>query len=102
MNTSKLLSKFTSKKWGAGYLDYHKNALEYRIQVLAWKNLERLENVYHTRQKSLRLLLNYLPVVGIEGLITKTWSRLREEHRNEKYIACGIGRILETSKDNSF
>jgi len=83
-------------------LDYHRNKKEYRIQVLAWKNLERLENVYHTRAKSLRLLMNYLPVVGPEGMVTKVWSRLREERRNEKYLACGIGKILEKAEGGTF
>ncbi len=83
-------------------MDYHRNKKEYRIQVLAWKNLERLENVYHTRAKSLRLLMNYLPVVGPEGMVTKVWSRLREERRNEKYLACGIGKILEKAEGGTF
>lgn len=68
--------------------------------MLAWKNLERLENVYHTRAKSLRLLVNYLPVVGLEGLVTKTWSRIRESRRNEKYVSCGIGKIIEGDDDH--
>lgn len=92
----------TGKKWKGGFLDYHRTNQEYRIQVLAWKNLEKLENVYHTRQKSLRLLMNYFPVVGLEGLITKTWSRLREARRNEKYISCGIGRIMECGEHGNF
>jgi len=83
-------------------LDYHRNKKEYRIQVLAWKNLEKLENVYHTRPRSLRLLINYFPVVGLEGLITKTWSRIREERRNEKYVSCGIGKILESADDKKY
>ena len=90
------------KKWREKYLDYHKTKLEYRIQVLALKNLEKLEQVYHTRPKSLRLLWNYFPVVGLEGLITKTWSRLREERRNEKYVSCGIGRIIEKAEGGNF
>ena len=92
----------TGKKWRGGFLDYFCNKNEYRIQVLAWKNLEKLENVYHTRQKSLRLLLNYFPVVGPYGLFAKTWSRLREERRNEKYISCGIGRIIESADSKFF
>ncbi len=88
----------TGKKWREGYLDYHKTKGEQRIQVLAFKNLEKLEGVYHTRTKSLRLLWNYFPVVGLEGLITKTWSRLREERRNEKYVSCGIGKVIETGE----
>ncbi|MAF80322.1 hypothetical protein CL629_04575 [bacterium] len=85
----------TGKKWRDGYLDYYRNPTEYRVQILAFKNLERLSGVYHTRQKSLRLLWNYFPVVGLEGLITKTWSRLREGRRNEKYVSYGIGKIIE-------
>ncbi len=92
----------TGGKWKEGFLDYHKNKSEYRIQVLAFKNLEKLEHVYHTRPKSLRLLINYFPVVGPIGLITKTWSRIREDRRNEKYISCGVGRILEEAHDHQF
>lgn len=86
----------TGKKWRSGFLDYHRNKNGYRLQVLAWKNLEKLEHVYHTRPKSLRLLINYFPVVGPVGLVTKTWSRLREERRNEKYLSCGIGKVIES------
>ncbi len=86
----------SGKNWRGGYLDYHRNKREYRLEVLAWKDLEKLEHVYHTRPKSLRLLINYFPVVGPVGMVTKTWSRLREERRNEKYLGCGIGRVIET------
>ena len=92
----------TGGKWRSGYLDYRRNKNEYRIQILAWKNLEKIEDAYHTRAKSLRLLMNYLPVVGPYGLFTKTWSRLREERRNEKYISCGIGKIIETPDNKIF
>lgn len=92
----------TEKKWKEGFLDYRKNPGEYRIRVLAWKQLEKLENAYHTRPKSIRLLWNYLPVVGPEGLFTKTWSRLREEHRNKKYVSCGVGIILEKAHGGTF
>jgi len=92
----------TGKKWREGFLDYYQNKNECGIQVLAWKNLEKLENVYHTRPKSLRLLINYLPVVGPEGLFTKTWSRIREERRNEKYVSCGIGKIIKSASGQGF
>lgn len=88
---------FTGKKWRNGFLDYCRNKNEHRIQVLAWKNLEKLENVYHVRAKSLRLLLNYFPVVGPHGLFTKIWSRLREDRRNEKYVSCGVGKIINAA-----
>lgn len=91
----------TGKKWRKGFLDYYRNKKECRIQILAWKNLEKLENVYHTRPKSLRLLINYFPVVGFEGLLTKTWSRIREDRRNEKYIACGVAKVIEAADGGS-
>ncbi|MBI2278875.1 MAG: Gfo/Idh/MocA family oxidoreductase [Candidatus Brennerbacteria bacterium] len=91
-----------NKKWRDGFVDYPKNRKEYRVKVLGFKNLEKLENVYHIRPKSLRLLLNYFPVMGLEGTFYKTWSRLREDYRNEKYISCGFGEIIETAQDGSF
>jgi predicted dehydrogenase len=92
----------SGKKLKPGFLDYFKNKEGYRIEVLGWKNLEKLEHVYHTRPKSLRLLINYFPVVGPIGIFTKTWSRLREEKRNEKYIACGFGKIIQTPENSFF
>ena len=92
----------TGKKWRSGYLDYCRNKNEYRIQIFAWKNLEKIEDAYHTRAKSFRLLMNYLPVVGLYGLFTKIWSRLREERRNEKYVSCGIGKIIESADGQIF
>lgn len=91
-----------NKKWRDNFVDYPKNKREYRIKVLGFKNMERLEDVYHIRPKSLRLLLNYFPVMGFGGTFYKTWSRLREDYRNEKYISCGFGEIIETAQDSSF
>lgn len=92
----------THNKWKDGFLDYYQSPEEYRIKVLAWISLEKLENVYHIRPKSLRLLWNYFPVVGPGGMFRKIWSRLREEWRNEKYTSCGIGEVLEEDKSGKF
>jgi predicted dehydrogenase len=35
------------------------------------------------------------------GLITKVWSRIREDRRNDKYVSCGIGKIIESAGDES-
>ena len=87
-------------KWKEGYLDYHRDSTEYRIEVLAWITLQELTDVYHIRSKNVWMLLNYLPIVGPGGLLRKIWSRLRENYRNQKYISCGIGRIIEGPSDN--
>lgn len=81
-------------EWKEGFLDYYKSPKEYRIKVLAWITLEELKDVYHVRPKKVRMLWNYLPVVGPGGLIRKVWSRFRENYRNQKYVSCGVGRII--------
>lgn len=93
---------FTERKWRDGFLDYHRAKQEYRIQVLAWKNLEKIEDAYYVRPKSIRMALSYLPVVGPYGLFTKAWSRLREGRRNDKYVSCGVGKIIETGENSRF
>ena len=47
-------------------------------------------------------MINYFPVVGPHGLFTKTWSRLREDRRNEKYVSCGIGKIIKSPDTQDF
>ena len=90
------------KQWKNDFLDYYRSKKEYRIQVLAWKNLEKIEDAYYIRPKSLKMALRYLPVVGFYGLFTKAWSRWREQKRNNKYISCGIGKIIETEDNSEF
>ena len=93
---------FVGNKWQEGFLDYYCGPKEYRIEVWAWRTLEKLENVYHVRPKSLRLIFNYLPVVGPGGLFRKIWSRLREHYRNQKYTSAGIGKIIEAPAEEGF
>lgn len=85
----------TQNKWEDGYLDYYRSAGEYRVKVLAIKNLEKLEDIYIVRPKSLRMVWNYLRKYGSVAVIRKIKSRLSEEARNEKYISCGLGIIVE-------
>ncbi len=92
----------TGKKWQNGFLDYYRIRKEYRIQVLAWKNLEKIEDAYYIRPKSLKMALRYLPIVGPYGLFTKAWSRWREQRRNDKYVSCGIGKITEIGNNSEF
>lgn len=89
-------------KWQDNFLDYYRLKREYRIKVLAWKNLEKIEDAYYVRPKSLKMIFQYLPVVGFYGLWKKVLSRLREEQRNDKYISLGIGEIIETGEGCDF
>jgi len=93
---------FVGKKWRDGFLDYYRSPEEYRIKVLAWKNLEKLEGAYFVRPKSIQLVFNYIRKIGIIAVLRKITSRLREKYRNEKYISCGFGIILESADKNKF
>lgn len=89
-------------KWRDDFLDEHRHPEEYRIQVLAWKNLEKLDNLYFIRPKSLRLLWNYWREIGLVEVWRKIVSRSQEQYRNQKYISCGLGRILESADAQKF
>lgn len=93
---------FTGDTWRDGFLDYHRHADEYRLEVLAWRNLERLEGVYFTRPLSLRLLWNYLRDLGLGPVWRKVRSRWSERQRNHKFLAIGLGRVVEPGQDAVF
>ena len=63
--------KILSRQMARGISRLLSGPEEYRIKVLAWRTLEKLNNVYHVRPKSIQLLLTYLPVVGPGGLFEK-------------------------------
>ncbi len=87
-------------KWQEGFLDYYRSPQEYWIKVMAFKNLEKLEGTYFVRPKSIRLVFNYIHKIGIIAVLRKITSRLKEKYRNEKYVSCGFGVILESANDN--
>lgn len=91
-----------NNKWKDEFLDYYPHPNEYTIQVLAWRNLEKSEGLYFVRPKSLRLLWNYLHEIGLVAVFRKVLSRAKERYRNEKYISCGIGRVIESSDKTKF
>ncbi len=87
-------------KWIDGYLDYYRAQAQCRIQVLAWQNLEKLEDVYLIPSRSLRLVWNYLRECGLLAVWRKIMSRQAERYRNEKFVSCGMGRIIEPADDS--
>ncbi|MBF0406570.1 MAG: Gfo/Idh/MocA family oxidoreductase [Candidatus Riflebacteria bacterium] len=86
-------------RWSSGFLDYCRSDSDYRIEVYAMKNLQKIEGMYFIRRNSIRMVFNYLFEVGLKHLIRKIRSRMGEKLRNEKYISAGIGRILEAPSD---
>ena len=43
---------FVGGKWRRGFADYYRGPNEYRIEVLAWRNLERLSRLSFVRPKN--------------------------------------------------
>ena len=83
------------ERWLEGLPDHHRGDRDYRVRTLALHNLERLEGLYFVRQASLRTLWNYLREVGPVTVARKVLSRSRERGRNEKFVSCGFGQVLE-------
>jgi predicted dehydrogenase len=81
--------------WSDGYLDYARGEGEVRVQVSAILNLEALNDVFIVRERSVRMVWNYLREVGPRAVWLRVRSRMAESGRNEKYVSCGIGRVVE-------
>ncbi len=90
------------QSWEDGYPDYHRPKDQYRVKVLAMKNLERIEGMFYIRPRSLRLVANYLLEIGFRQLFRKIRSRMRETGRNEKFLSCGMGIVLEAPPGGTF
>jgi hypothetical protein len=76
-----------------GFLDYNREPHDCLIDVAVWKNLELLDGLYVVRQVSPWIVWNYVWDIGPRQTLRKVLSRNQERHRNEKYVACGIGFI---------
>ena len=83
------------EEWDDWCLDYYRAPGDYRIQVSALANLERLSGIYFVPERSPRLIWNYLREVGPIGVWRKVASRLQERRRNEKYMSFGTGVVVE-------
>jgi predicted dehydrogenase len=85
-----------------GLGDYHRPPGHYRIEVEALLNLERLEGLYPVRARDPRMVWNYLLEIGPRATARKILSRTRERFRNEKYVSCGVGRVIERPRRGEF
>src|SRR5262249_49340224 len=69
--------------------------VNYLVESVLWKTLERLRALYYGRPKSLWMIWNYLWDIGPRQTIRKVLSRNQERYWNEKYVACGVGYVRE-------
>ncbi|WP_420129570.1 Gfo/Idh/MocA family protein [Longimicrobium sp.] len=81
--------------WNDGYLDYARGEDGVRVQVSAIVNLEALNDVFFVRARSVRMVWNYLREVGPRAVWLRVRSRMAESGRNEKYVSCGLGVVVE-------
>lgn len=88
-----------TRRWANRYLDYHKADGEARIAVSAWAVLAPIRDQYVVRPRDIRLVLNYLPQVGLRAVLTKIRSRLGEAERNEKFLSVGLGTVIDPARD---
>ena len=89
-------------EWQGGFLDYHRPHNAYRIEVRAWRDLERLRGLYFVRPRKPLLVWNYIREFGVAATLKKVRSRLGEWKRNEKYVACGTGTVLDGPEGGKF
>ncbi len=85
--------------WDDSSLDFHRPASSYRIQVLAFANVETMEGMYFVLPRSAKLIWNYIREVGAVETWRKIASRLQERNRNQKFQSFGLGRVVEIVDD---
>lgn len=82
-------------QWRDGFLDYALGAGDVRIAVTHIVNLLPVRDMHYVRPRSWRMLYHYAREVGIGGVIRRVRSRLSEAGRNDKFLSCGFGVVVE-------
>lgn len=83
-------------EWTGEFLDYACGPRACRIAVDAWLALAPVDGLYFVRPKDPRMVWNYLRELGPRAVWRKICSRWAERDRNEKFVSCGIGRVLSS------
>ena len=73
-----------------------------RVQVEAWRALEKITDQYIERRKDMRMVWNYVRRLGVTAVLRKIHSRLAEQGRNSKVAAIGVGTVVEPDFEESF
>jgi predicted dehydrogenase len=89
-------------KWSDSYLDTYRLDGECRIDVKFNLVIDNANDIYFIQPYSWRLLLNYLQEVGVIQVLAKVKSRLKEKSRNQKFLTCGLGNILEADSASKY
>lgn len=64
-----------------------------------WVNVEKADQLFFVRSKSLRTLANYYRQIGARRVLIKVASRRSERVRNEKWLSFGIGVVAGAGPD---
>lgn len=88
--------------WRDGFLDPAQRAGEVRIEVEAWSRAYPVLDVYFVRPNDLRKLIEYVREIGIRATLRKVRSRRTERWRNARWLAVGVGRIIEAEASSGW
>ncbi len=88
--------KILDGKWEDEYLDYALLEGTYRIKVSHWWSLAPIDELYYSPKRDWRLVLNYFKEFGLIQVLRKIRSRNKEALRNKKFLAVGVGQVLDS------
>lgn len=91
-----LMRILLGETWVDGHVPYHRGVGELRLAPVRWCCLAPVEGLYFVRAGfSLRQVLAYVQELGLGPVLDKIRSRRSEAGRNDKYLSCGIARVVE-------
>jgi predicted dehydrogenase len=58
--------------------------------------IDEVRDLHFVRPRSPKLLWTYWRELGVVAVARKVRSRLAEQNRNQKFVACGVGTVIES------
>lgn len=92
---------YINQNWQDGFLDFCRQEGEVRVEVRAFRPIETISEAYFEPERSFSKIFRYIYHVGFLTTLRKVFSRLQETGRNEKYLACGVGEVVEAPEEGS-
>lgn len=83
-----------------GLLDYHRPRGMLRLDVRMMQNVAVVDGQFFVRNRSIRLVADYVREVGFTTTVRKILSRSGENRRNTRILSVGIGTVLEGDSDS--